>query len=90
MSRRKRKRHSSDSFLVDITPPDKDDRFPAIFIYRRKKVRTPGSIALKKPPIHIDGPWEGMSERAYAKLAKTIGEAILGESPNIQRWLKTR
>jgi hypothetical protein len=85
MTVQKRKPHTSDSFIIYITPPDKYDRYPGIFIHKRKKVRASRSIGLEEPRIEINAPWEKMTKRAVAKLAQEIGEAILANSPNAKK-----
>ncbi len=74
-----------DSFVVDITPPDRNGRPSGVFVYRRKQRRSRGKVAVERKPLYIDYLPESPTARNVSVLAKKIGKAMLKVSTQLRR-----
>ena len=79
------RKHSSDSFIVNITPEDNSGGAPGVVVTRRRKLRARGEAAYAKEVLRYVLP-DPPTQRALDSLAKKIGNSILKDSSNTTKW----
>ena len=85
--RQKIKEFKSDSYVIDVLPLGKTDTYPMIVIYKRKKMRPTGAVALDKPTEKF----LKVSSRDFDppnidETARQIGRAILDDSEIVRDY----
>lgn len=88
---RKLEEFKGDSYVVDVLPLGKTDTYPMIVIYKRKKMRPTGAVAIDKPTeTFLKVSPRDFQPPNIDETARQIGRLILDDSEIVREYLGRR